>query len=468
MKKLEFTNDTLIKFNYDFPIFNWFQPYDVDELNTLEKLKYSNNYKVLENLPSEYDNIALYFHIPFCEDICAFCPFFREILKDKTKIDEYVNSLINEISLKKEYLKNYKINSIFFGGGTPSILTVPQIEKIGIALKEAFDFSHLKEFSFEMNAKTITEEKSKILKKIGVTNIRIGVQTFNEKYRELFSLSAKIEQIKQGIFILKNDFSKISIDLMYGFNGQSIEHFILDLIESIKLDVPNISLYPLNNLSIQERLLKSYSDKKLNPVSGLDRIGMKIIAKKIMMKNGYYPHNGHDFVKTKEKPDYFITNSYSFEYHKSVYGTENSFLVGFGAGSISFFNGYMTMNENHINNYIENLINNKAGNVIICTYDKQIDIERPLRLFLPYHGRIAKNKINKVKVSDQLKIKLDSLIDHGLIKETDSEYLLTEEGWLSYVDILFFLSPERDQKLLLSSIEKKEQQRDIGKWNFSF
>ncbi len=472
MKNLRFIQNGLIKFNYDFPIFNWFYPYNANEIsdeNLKNKIKENTMY-IFNYLLDDPTDVALYFHIPFCQDICSFCPFTREILKDENRLKDYVDSLIKEIDLKKKYLnsKKIKINSIFFGGGTPSILSTDLISKLGEKIKNSFDLSNLKEFSFEMNAKTITEEKAIALKNIGVTHVRVGVQSFNMKYREIFCLTATLEQVKKGISILKKYFSNVSIDLLYGFNGETITDFLKDLKEGISLDVPNISLYPLNNKSIQDRLIKKYSDLGLEPCTGLDRIGFKIIAKEFMKKNMYYPHNGHDFFKVSKIPNDFLTDEYTFEYHKTVYGTEKSQLVAFGISAISFFNGFITMNEKSINKYIEDLKDKNFCDMVILTYDTILDKNKPVSLFLPYHGKVDKKYIDFINIDPIILKKLDILIKNGLVIETDESYLLTESGWLSYVNLLYFLSPEKDQELLIELIEKSEKQRNIGKWNFEF
>lgn len=472
MNDLKFIENGIIKFNYDFPIFNWFYPYYADEITdpTLQKSISLNTMNIFNFLLPNSNDLALYFHIPFCQDICSFCPFTREILKEDKKLDSYINALIKEIQLKSPYInkKNLKVNSIFFGGGTPSILSKEQILKIGRAITSSFDLSVLREFSFEMNAKTITEEKVIALKEIGVTHVRVGVQTFNPKYRKLFCLTATIDQIKNGIILLKKYFSNVSIDIMYGFNGETIADFLVDLKKSLELDVPNISLYPLNNKSIQDRLIKKYNELDLSPCSGLDRIGFKIIAKEFFASNMYFPHNGHDFVKVKNIPSHFMTNEYTFEYHRSVYGSENSQLIAFGVTAISFFNGFITMNEKSIENYINNFQLKNFCDMFILTYEKILDKNKPISLFLPYHGKVKKEQIDFNNIDKNLIEKLNILIEKKLVIETEDEYLLTESGWLSYVNILYFLSPEKDQELLLEHITTSEKKRDIGTWNFDF
>lgn len=472
MHELKFIDDNLIKFNYDFPIFNWFYPYNADEISNikLKKELQLNSMNIFNFLLEDPSDVALYFHIPFCEDICSFCPFSREILKEESKLNRYIDALIKEIELKNKYLnsKKIKINSIFFGGGTPSILSKQHILKLGENIQKSFDLKEMKEFSFEMNAKTITEEKAIALKEIGVTHVRVGIQTFSKKYRAAFALSATIDQIENGISILKKYFSNVSIDIMYGFNGETISDFLKDLKKAISLDVPNISLYPLNNRTIQERLIKKYSELGLLSCTGLDRIGFKIIAREFMTKNGYFPHNGHDFYKVKENPKEFLTEEYTFEYHRTVYGKEKSELIAFGVSAISFFNGFITMNEKSIESYIKNFEEKHFCDMIILSYDKILDKNKPISLYLPYHGKIEKNQIDFTNTDPLLLKKLNILIEKDLVRENERTYFLTESGWLSYVNILYFLSPKKDQDLLIELIEESEKKRDIGLWNFEF
>jgi len=470
MKRLNFVDNGLLKFNYDFPVFNWFYPYYAEDLTNKQIMSEitDNTMNIFKYILDDPSDVALYFHIPFCQDICSFCPFNREILKEQNRLDAYIQSLIKEIDIKKEYInaKHTKINSIFFGGGTPSIMTVNQIRTIGKKIKESFDLSLLKEFSFEMNAKSISEEKAIALKNIGVTHVRVGVQTFSEKYRKLFCLTATLKQIYDGIAILKRHFDNVSVDILYGFNGETMHDFLIDLKKTLDLNVPNISLYPLNNKSIQDRLINKYEELGLLPCSGLDRLGFKILAKEFMARNGYYPHNGHDFVKVKEQPKRFITDEYKFEYHKSVYGSEKSELIGFGVSAISFFNGFITMNDKSIDQYINDFNIKGYCNMFIRSYDKILDVNKPISLYLPYHGSIKKDDINLDRISKELVEQLKVLIEKKLVIETENEFLLTEVGWLSYVNILFYLSPILDKKYLIGQIEKTEQKRNIGLWNF--
>ncbi|MCR9655479.1 hypothetical protein NB537_11765, partial [Vibrio parahaemolyticus] len=130
-----------MKFNAQFPVYNFFFP---SQINIDKSLKLSD---VLLNANTGIKSRALYFHFPFCETICSFCPFTRGIYKSESDIERYVSAIIKEIELKSHLiqLNNVPIEAIFFGGGTPSLLSPEQIIKVGKAITDNFDLSKLRE-----------------------------------------------------------------------------------------------------------------------------------------------------------------------------------------------------------------------------------------------------------------------------------------------------------------------------------
>lgn len=453
-------NDNFIPFDFSLPVYNWFFPYKTEALSEEMKKKigkYSIDiYKYIGDSPK---NRALYFHIPFCQDICSFCPFSRVVLKNPETLDRYVEALVNEIKLKTSYdnIRNYPINSIFFGGGTPSILKPKHIEKIGEALHSCFDLSKLKEFSFEMNAKTITPDRIQSLKKIGVTHSRMGIQTFNPKYRNIFELSATLDQVYGGVTLLKENFSNICVDMLYGMHGQTIDEFIKDLNHVIQIDVPNIDLYPINNVVVQKKLFENYKRNSLNPTSGLSKMVLNTVAKQYMRANKYLPHNGHGYVKVSEselEKNPVVTDAYTFEYHEAVYGYGGHEIIGFGCGAYSSFDGYVMYNSGSIDKYMDDLLDSNQLNMDIEEYDKLLCEIKGMALHLPYHG-FAKKQTYKIKSEYLLEIeeKLIDLMKRGLVSEDKENYYLTQNGWNWYVNLLFYLSPKQEQQELLSYID---------------
>lgn len=264
-----FTNESFIPFNFNMPIYNWFYPMSYSEISVdLDSIK-----TVFERSSDRVSNRSLYFHIPFCQDICSFCPFTREVLKDEAFLDRYVDALIKEIVLKAKYryISEKPITSIFFGGGTPSILLPKHILRIGNAIKDNFDLSSLKEFSFEMNAKTVLPERVAAMREVGVTHGRMGVQTFNPEYRDMFKLSATLENIYYGAELLNKTFDYVCIDMLYGMHGQTAEDIIKDLRQARQLGTSHMDVYPINNGVIQKRLKEEYDKRNFKATSALNK-----------------------------------------------------------------------------------------------------------------------------------------------------------------------------------------------------
>jgi len=466
-------NDNYIIFDFYLPVYNWFYPLKPKALNEEMKKKIGNTSSDIFNFIGESPkNRSLYFHIPYCQDICSFCPFSRSVLKNSELLDIYVEALIKEIHLKASYdnIRNFPIHAMTFGGGTPSILDPKHIEKIGEAIHSCFDLSQLKEFSFEMNAKTVTLDRVQALKKIGVTHPRIGIQTFNPKYRKLFDLSATLDQVYNGVELLKKNFSHICVDILYGMHGQTVDDLILDLHHAIQLGIPNIDLYPINNTVIQKRLCDSYKKESLEPTTGLSKMIFNTIANEYMRNNGYLPHNGHGYVKCDDSEisrNPIVTNTYTFEYHETVYGYEGHEVIGFGAGAYSSFNGYATYNYNNVKKYTEDLLNNNHLNMEMGEYDKDLCDIKGIALHLPYHGFAKKISPDvKTKYVSEIKKKILILKEYNLISEDAENYYLTQKGWNWYVNLLYFLSPSQEQQDLLDYIKAGSEKEfsSIEKW----
>lgn len=273
-------NDNCVAFDYNFPIYNWFFPFNFKKLDEHIEAEVSQNKLNIFNFAGKAPKFrALYFHIPFCQDICLFCHFTREICLDEEIYDKYADAVVHEIKLKTSYenLSNHPVTAIFFGGGTPSILMPKQIRKIGNAIRENFNLSGLKEFSYEMNAKTVTPDRIEALKEIGVTHARMGVQTFNPRYRALFGLTATLDQVYKGAQLLNDNFENVCIDMLYGLHGQTPGEFIKDMHHAVGLGTSAIDVYPINNMVTQPLLSKKYEEENLTPTSGLDKFSLNML-----------------------------------------------------------------------------------------------------------------------------------------------------------------------------------------------
>ncbi len=463
---MKLLNDGLMAFDYRLPIYNWFFPFSYEPISseTREKIG-ENNFDIFNIAGKDAKFRALYFHIPYCEAICTFCPFSREINTDPTVFEDYVDALIKEIKIKSKYknVSGYPVHSIFFGGGTPSILKPSQILKIGNAIKECFDLSQLKEFNYECHLTTVTEDRIEALKAIGVTHARMGVQTFNPQYREFFNLVKDTDLIHEKVNLLKANFDYVSVDMLYGMHGQTIEDFVRDLHHVVQLDTPTIDVYPINNVVTQAKLSKELRENNMEATSGFAKILMNVILRNYMRENGYHPHNGHGYVKSSKEVIHnnpVVTDTYRFQYHEAHYGYKGHEIIGFGSGAYSVMDGYIIGNNNNSKKYIKDLNSNESIDMKLFEFDSTICESKGISFHLPYHGEADKSKINFDLVRPEVMSRLNEVIKHGLVIDDGSHYRLTELGWHWYGNLLFYLSPDSEQKAILKYINKGSEQKN--------
>lgn len=190
---------------------------------------------------------GVYIHIPFCKSRCSYCDFATDVYKSEAVVDRYVSALRQEISEFGFQLPEAdKPDSLYFGGGTPSLLTAKQLESVISCLHRRFDFQDRFEFTLEMNPATVDLDKLKAFKDLGVNRASFGVQTFND---EALRLLARGHDAKDAFrtydLLVKAGFENISLDLIAGLPGQTMEDWERNLAEAIAFDSQHISLYLL-------------------------------------------------------------------------------------------------------------------------------------------------------------------------------------------------------------------------------
>ncbi len=189
--------------------------------------------------------IGLYIHIPYCNNICTYCDFFKRIEKDKTKVNNYIKSLISEIDKYKTYFD--KINTIYIGGGTPSSLELNTVMILLEYLNNSVLMSNVDEFTIECNPEDITTELLEIFSKYNVNRISLGVQSLNENVLKNMNRAHTKEDIYNSITTInKSKIDNISVDLIYDYPNQTEEEVLDSISQLIKLNIKHISLYALS------------------------------------------------------------------------------------------------------------------------------------------------------------------------------------------------------------------------------
>jgi oxygen-independent coproporphyrinogen-3 oxidase len=187
----------------------------------------------------------LYFHIPFCPKICPYCSFYKEA-SDRNKTQAFLDSILVELDRRLEEMSGFRPETIFFGGGTPSALSVKQLEFLLSGLRLRLDFSNMREWTLEMNPATVSLEKAKMIRDFGVNRISMGVQSWNSQMLKTLGRVHSAQQAEHSFEILRQaGFNNLNLDLIFGIPGQSASAWKETLDKTIELEPEHISAYCL-------------------------------------------------------------------------------------------------------------------------------------------------------------------------------------------------------------------------------
>lgn len=268
------------------------------------------------------DNV-IYINIPFCNKICSFCNMNR---KHSKNLDDYEKLLIKNIEVigKTEAAKSTTIESIYFGGGTPTVLSSKSLVNILQALKKNFNLNNTCEISIESTISELTPEKLSILMENGVNRISVGIQSFTEKGRKFFKRQGDPEFAMQRIKdYLDLGFKGVNIDIIYNYPGQTLEDLQYDIDIISKLDIAGFSFYSLviGDDSNLNNILNDKDKAEINDVNRDFSFFDKLTTE--CKKNGYEFFELTKMIKPGRD---------EYKYIKQRYKQKTTFPIGAGAG----------------------------------------------------------------------------------------------------------------------------------------
>jgi len=186
-----------------------------------------------------------YLHIPFCHRICPYCSFYKHT-PGATDMQAFVKALLTEAELRSR-LHPCQWETLYFGGGTPTALSLPHLDHLLTGLRDLLDLSQLKEFTFEANPRTVPPAKAELLLKHGVTRISLGVQAWDDATLSTLGRDhSPAEAINTYHTLRSTGFRSINLDLMFSIPGQSLHTWKNTLLRSIELAPDHLSAYNLN------------------------------------------------------------------------------------------------------------------------------------------------------------------------------------------------------------------------------
>lgn len=256
---------------------------------------------------------GIYIHIPFCKQACHYCDFhFSTSLKKKS---ELVSALQKELILRKNELPDEPIQTIYFGGGTPSLLNLEELNAIFETIYTEYNIAENPEITLEANPDDLSEEKLNELANSKINRLSIGVQSFFEEDLKLMNRAHNAEEALKSIKLARSKFDNISVDLIYGIPGMNNERWQENIQILLDLDIPHISSYALTvepNTALQKFIEKG----KVKPVDDAAAAQHFEILRTILKDAGFEHYEFSNY----GKPGYFSQNNTAYWLGKPYLG----------------------------------------------------------------------------------------------------------------------------------------------------
>ncbi|WP_203227630.1 radical SAM family heme chaperone HemW [Calorimonas adulescens] len=359
---------------------------------------------------------GLYVHIPFCKRKCLYCDFNSYQSKEYL-IDDYIDAVLKEADLYPN--ENGNIETVFIGGGTPTVLSSKQLLKLIGGLRDKFGIRDNVEFTVEANPGTVDRDKLSLLRDLGVNRLSFGVQSMDDRLLKILGRIHDVCDFMENFNEAKKlGFDNINVDLMFGIPGQALYGWIKTLEEVVSLQPEHISCY---GLMIEEGTpyYKMYKDNRLSlPDEDTER-EMYWKAVQMLESNGYLHYEISNFAK----------KGYECR-HNIIYWCDKPY-IGLGAGAHTYYKDYRFANELIPEKYIEFIRNNDNA----FTQREYIDKRNEMAEFM-FMGLRLINGIKLKEFEDRFGVSLYNAYDNriakllkfGLIELQDDRVYLTKKG----------------------------------------
>jgi oxygen-independent coproporphyrinogen III oxidase len=360
---------------------------------------------------------GIYLHIPFCKQACTYCNFhFTTSLRYKTDL---VNALIKEIDLQKDFLQEDSIVTIYFGGGTPSLLTPVECRLILEKIRQEFNIDDEAEITLEANPDDITKEKLVAWKDLGINRLSIGIQSFFDEDLIWMNRAHNAREAIDNLQLAVTEFNNISIDLIYGSPLLSDDMWKKNVETAVNFNIPHLSCYAL---TVEEKT-PLHKQILLNKTTNVDTDTQ---ARQFLLLMQWLKQNGYDHYEVSNfaKPGYRSR-------HNSSYWQGKKYL-GLGPSAHSYDGVIRKWNVANNKNYIETINNGKleTGREVLTETQK---LNEYIMISLRTMEGLDLEKIKSVWGEDKLKTVNERLIrfkENDLVIKEANKIKLTEEGML--------------------------------------
>ncbi|MDD7887911.1 radical SAM protein [Flavivirga sp. 57AJ16] len=401
---------------------------------SISKLEEAQNFR-LDNGPT-----AIYVHVPFCYTLCQFCGFTKTDDFNKSDLDDFVKITCAEIDLVADKFQIFdrSIDAIYFGGGTASVLSINQVERIFKHIYATFNVKDNAELSFEGECRSMIKTGFvEGLAKLGFNRISFGVQTMDVGARKALNLKPTIKSLVDLTRKGKALFEEVAVDFIYGWPGQTTDMVLTDINELCeKLEPTVIEVFQFEKSDASPSFLNHLYNSGLRDASTEELQKQMEVLETALRHRGFSRKSFTIFANST-----FMPTQKSSNYLPCFYGYNASTVLGFGRGAQSWYGGYMwscsLLPETH-----KTLIENGTLPVsVLGNYDTN---EREATSWVR-RGWVSKHFVNDQ--DDYYVSKINELIKNGYVLDDSNKYLLTDLGWKWIPSLLYFLMPEHQQAL---------------------
>lgn len=283
---------------------------------------------------------GLYIHIPFCLSKCGYCSFHS--VTTTHLVEDAVNAITQEMDLYRDYF--FHFDSVYIGGGTPSLLSIHQMESLFQAIHQNFEIARSAEITLEVNPGDVSLEYYRNLKNLGINRLNIGVQSFDDKIlRFLERRHSAAEASSAFLTARKAGFRNIGMDLIYGIYGQSIKTWKKDILKALSFSPEHLSCYQLS-LDPQTPLYRQYQHKGWSLPAEQEALDFFMTTSGTLTQAGYIHYEVSNFARTEN-----LQSRHNTKYWRHVP------YLGFGPAAHSFDGDCRWCNMTTIEAYLINI-----------------------------------------------------------------------------------------------------------------
>jgi oxygen-independent coproporphyrinogen-3 oxidase len=349
----------------------------------------------------------LYVHIPFCARICPYCAFYKDLL-DRSQTQRFCEAILREVG-EHTLTRDIVPRTIFFGGGTPTALTIAQLELLLRGFQQQLDLSQLEEWTIEANPGSVSARKAALLFQFGVNRISLGVQSWDNKLLKILGREHNAAQAEESFQILRAaGFSNINVDLMFGLPGQSAGQWQATLKQTIQLRPEHISAYCLTYEEDTEFFLRQ-SRGELCSNADLEADFFEMTMS-ILENAGYEQYE----ISNYARPGYASV-------HNRAYWAGEDYL-GVGPSAFSTFGMRRLQNIPNYREYADRVLNGQSP--VSSTEELTVQMKRAERIALSLRTRDGISMESLTSWSEQA----GEFIALGLLRRSNGNLVLTRAG----------------------------------------